>query len=226
MPEIINLRGELREHAGKGAARAMRRAGRIPAIIYGDNKDTVLISLEPRELSRALHRRGFFATLVDIAIDGGVHRVLPREVQFHPATDAPIHADFMRVAADARVNVTVPVVFVNHEQSLGLRRGGILNVVRHGIELNCPAANIPDHLTVDLTGLEIGDSIHIDAIALPEGSRPTISERNFTVATIASSSALREEAAAAQAAPAPEEEAEAAEAEAGEEQQEQPPAAG
>lgn len=210
MPEIISLRAELRERTGKGAARAMRRTGRVPGIIYGDRKEAILISLEPRELSRALHRRGFFATLVDIAIDGGVHRVLPREIQFHPATDMPIHADFLRVAADARINVTVPVVFVNHEQSVGLRRGGILNVVRHGVELSCPAENIPDRLTADLAGLDIGDSIHIDAIALPEGSRPTITGRNFTIASIAASSALREEAAAAAAAPPPAEEEEVA----------------
>jgi large subunit ribosomal protein L25 len=159
------------------------------------------ISLEPRELSRALARRGFFATLVDLSVDGGVQRALPREVQYHPVTDKPLHVDFMRVAATTRVTVTVPTEFVNHEQSIGLRRGGILNIVRHGIELNCPVEGIPDHLTVSLAGLDIGDSVHISAVAIPEGCRPTITGRDFTIASIAASSAVREEAATTAATP-------------------------
>jgi large subunit ribosomal protein L25 len=201
MPEITSLRAEPRLRAGKGPSRAMRRAGRVPAILYGDKQDTVLLSLEPRELSRALARRGFFATLVDLQLDGTAHRALPRDVQFDPVTDVPLHVDFMRVAADARVNVTVPVVFINHDAAPGLRRGGILNVVRHDLELNCPVAAIPTQVTIDLTGLDIGHSLHISAVALPEGVRSDITERDFTVATISSSSALREEAAAAAAAP-------------------------
>lgn len=201
MPEIIILSAELRDRAGKGAARATRRAGRVPGIVYGGGEAPMTISLEPRELSRALAQRGFLATLVDLRLDGAVHRTLPREVQLHPATDRPLHVDFMRVAAGARVTVTVPVVFVGHEQSLGLRRGGILNTVRHGIELNCPVEGIPDHLTVSLEGLDIGDSVHISAVALPEGCRPTISERDFTIASIAASSAVREEAATAASTP-------------------------
>ena len=117
-------------------------------------------------------------------VDGTVHRTLPREVQYHPVTDAPLHVDFMRVGADARVTVTVPVVFINHEKSIGLRRGGILNIVRHGIELICPVDNIPDRLTVDLDGLDIGDSVHISAVTMPEGVRPTIIARDFTIASI------------------------------------------
>jgi large subunit ribosomal protein L25 len=197
MPEIITLSAEPRARAGKGAARATRRAGRVPAIIYGDNKDPLKISVDPRELSRALARRGFFATLVDVAVDGTVHRALPRDVQYHPATDAPLHIDFMRVGGHTRVTVTVPVVFANPEMSPGIRRGGILNIVRHGIELSCPVEGIPDRLVVELNGLEIGDSIHVSRIAIPEGCRPTIRERDFTIASIAASSAVREEAAAA-----------------------------
>lgn len=205
MPEITTLSAEPRARAGKGAARATRRMGRIPGIIYGDNKDPVLISLEPRELSRALANRGFFATLVDVQVDGVVHRTLPRDVQRHPATDAPMHLDFMRVAGNARVNVSVPVVFTNPEMSPGLRRGGILNIVRHDIELNCPVDGIPDQLVVELNGLEIGDSIHISRVIIPEGCRPIITERDFTIASIAASSAVREEAAAAATAvPVPE----------------------
>jgi large subunit ribosomal protein L25 len=197
MPEIMTLRAEPRIGAGKVAARKTRRAGRIPGIIYGDDKDPVLISLEPRELSQALAKRGFLATLVDVKVEEVVHRTLPRDVQHHSATDAPLHVDFMRVGGHTRVTVTVPVVFTNPEMSPGIRRGGILNIVRHGIELSCAVDNIPDQLVVELNGLEIGDSIHISRVIIPEGSRPTITERDFTIATIAASSAVREEAAAA-----------------------------
>jgi large subunit ribosomal protein L25 len=203
MPDIITLSAEPRARAGKGAARAMRRLGRVPGIIYGDNREPVLISLEPRALSRVLANRGFFATLIDVDVGGVMHRTLPRDVQRHPATDVPLHVDFMRVGADTQVRVTVPVVFVNPEMSPGLRRGGILNIVRHGIELNCPVDAIPDQLVVELNGLEIGDSIHISRVIIPEGCRPTIVERDFTIASIAASSAVREEAAAAASAPPP-----------------------
>ncbi|MBO0737985.1 MAG: 50S ribosomal protein L25/general stress protein Ctc [Alphaproteobacteria bacterium] len=206
MPEITTLSAQLRAGAGKRAARTTRRSGRVPGIIYGDNKEPVLISLEPRELSRALANRGFFATLVDIRIDGTVYRTLPRDLQQHPATDKPLHVDFMRVGGHTRVIVTVPVVFANPEMSPGIRRGGILNIVRHGIELSCPVENIPDRLVVELNGLEIGDSIHISHVIMPEDCRPTIAARDFTIATIAASSAVREEAAAAAATvPEPEE---------------------
>ena len=123
MPDIITLSAEPRARAGKGAARAMRRLGRVPGIIYGDNREPVLISLEPRALSRVLANRGFFATLIDVDVGGVMHRTLPRDVQRHPATDVPLHVDFMRVGADTQVRVTVPVVFVNPEMSPGLRRG-------------------------------------------------------------------------------------------------------
>ena len=205
MPEITTLSAEPRAQAGKGAARAVRRMGRVPGVIYGDKQDPVLISLEPKELSRVLANRGFFATLIDVSVNGVAHRTLPREVQRHPATDAPLHIDFMRVGGSSRVSVTVPVIFINPEMSPGLRRGGILNIVRHGIELNCPVDGIPDQLVVELNGLEIGDSIHVSRVNIPEGCRPTISERDFTIASIAASSAVREEAAAATAAPPPEE---------------------
>ena len=201
MPEIVTLSAERRARAGKGAARAMRRMGRIPGIIYGGDQDPMMISLEPRELSRALAKRGFLATVVEVRVDDAVHRTLPRDVQYHPATDAPLHVDFMRVGADTRVTVTVPVVFINPEMSIGLRRGGILNIVRHGIALICQVDNIPEQLVVDLNGLDIGDSVHISAVTLPPCSRLTITDRDFTIASIAASSAVREEAATAATAP-------------------------
>lgn len=201
MPEIIALSAQPRERTGKGAARAVRRMGRVPAIIYGGESEPRLITLEPRELARALARPGFLATLVDVTVDGAAERTVPREVQYHPTTDAALHVDFMRVAPGSRVTVAVPVVFINQDQSPGIRRGGILNIVRHGVELNVAVDSIPDRLVVDLNGLEIGDSVHISAVVLPEGARPVITGRDFTIATIAASSAVREEAAAAAAAP-------------------------
>ena len=201
MPEITTLSAERRARAGKGAARATRRMGRVPGIIYGGDRDPMLISLEPRELSRALSKRGFLATVAEVRTDDAVDRTLPRDVQYHPATDEPLHVDFMRVGADTRVTVTVPVSFINHEMSIGLRRGGILNLVRHGIALICQVDNIPEQLVVDLNGLDIGDSVHVRAVTLPPGSRLTITDRNFTIASIAASSAVREEAATAASAP-------------------------
>jgi large subunit ribosomal protein L25 len=199
MPEMINLSAESRLRAGKGPARATRRSGRVPAIVYGDNKEPVLISLEPRELSRVLARPGFFNHIVEISVEGAMHRTLPREVQYHPVTDAPLHIDFQRVGAGSQVTVAVPVVFINQEQAPGLRRGGILNVVRHEIEVVCSVDSIPERIVADLTGLDIGDSLHISAVELPAQARPVVQERDFTIASIAASSAVREEAAAAAA---------------------------
>jgi large subunit ribosomal protein L25 len=201
MPETTTLSAERRVLAGKGAARAARRAGRVPGIIYGGDQEPLPISLEPRELSRVLARRGFLATVVEVNVDGAVHRSLPRDVQYHPVSDAPLHVDFMRVGANSQVTVTVPVVFVNPEMSIGLRRGGILNIVSHGIAVICRVDDIPEKLVVDLNGLDIGDSVHISAVEFPPGSRPAITDPAFTIASIAASSAVREEAAAAATAP-------------------------
>ena len=204
MPEIISLSAEPRASAGKGAARATRRAGRVPGIIYGDNKEPTLISLEPRELARATHRAGLFATIVDVFVDGAVHRTLAREVQYHPVSDTALHVDFMRVGASAQVHVSVPVVFTNHESAPGLRRGGILNIARHSIDIQCAVDAIPERVTIDLNGMEIGDSIHVETVSLPEGVRAVLGTRDSTIASIATSSAVREEALASASAPAEE----------------------
>jgi large subunit ribosomal protein L25 len=201
MTEVNSIGAEPRDRAGKGAARQTRREGRIPAVIYGDKQEPVMISLEPRSFTKEFHRPGFFAKLLDITVDGKTHRTLPRDVQVHPVSEHPLHADFMRVGADTRITVGIPVRFINQERAPGIKRGGLLNVVRHEIELVCRADNIPDHIDVDLDGLEIGDSIHISAVTIPEGTRLTI-ERNFTIASIAPPSAVREEAQAAAAAAA------------------------
>ncbi|HEY0521875.1 MAG TPA: 50S ribosomal protein L25/general stress protein Ctc [Stellaceae bacterium] len=197
MTEIITLSAERRDRAGKGAARATRRTGRVPAVIYGDKKEPLLISLEPRSLGRELQKPGFFAKLLDLTVDGETYRTLPRDVQVHPVTDAPLHVDFMRVGASTKITVGVPVVFINQDKSPGLKRGGSLNIVRHEIELVCAADNIPDRIVVDLNGVDINESIHISAVKLPEGAHPTITDRDFTVASVAPPTVMREEAAEA-----------------------------
>ena len=212
MVEMITFAAEVRVVAGKGPARALRRAGRVPAVIYGERKDQEMISLEARALRRQLGNPHFFNTLCSLQVNGEAVRVLPRDVQLHPVTDDPLHADFVRVSAGATVTVEIPVVFVNEDVSPGLKRGGVLNIVRREIELVCPADAIPGELTVDLRPFDIGDSVHISHVALPAGARPTISDRDFTIATIAAPTVVAEEAEAAQA--AAEEEKEAAEAEA------------
>jgi large subunit ribosomal protein L25 len=207
MPEIISLSADPRPALGKGAARATRRSGRVPGIIYGGGKEPMPVSFEPRELSRAVRRAGFFATIVDVSVDGAVHRTLARDVQYHPISDAALHVDFMRVGAAAQVTVSVPVSFVNHDRSPGLRRGGILNVIRHNIDIACAVDDIPDRVVVDLDGLEIGDSVHLETVTMPEGVRSALGSRDSTIASIAASSAVREEAlAAASTVAAPEEE--------------------
>jgi len=185
MSEIVVLEAEVRDRAGKGAARATRRAGRIPAVLYGDKKEPVMLSLDPKLFGRQLNRPGFFSHLFDLNIDGTKHRALPRDVQLHPVTDEPLHVDFVRVTAHTKTHVNVPVHFDNHAASPGLKRGGVLNVVRHDIELVVAADSIPERIDVDLTGLDIGDSVHISAIKLPAGAHPAIADRDFTIATIA-----------------------------------------
>jgi len=191
MANIATITAEIRERAGKGAARAERRAGRVPAVIYGDKEEPVIVSLSPRELKQEVHKAGFFTRLFDVEVNGKKHRVLPRDVQIHPLTDTPIHVDFLRVSEKTMINVGVPVVFENEELSPGLKRGGVLNIVRHEIELVCKAIEIPHSLNANLDGLDIGDGIHISQIELPEGVRPVISDRDFTVATIAAPSKLK-----------------------------------
>jgi large subunit ribosomal protein L25 len=195
----------------------MRRAGRVPAVVYGAKQPPSMISVDPKDLMRALRAGSFLATVFDVDVDGKTERVLPRDVQFDPLTDRPLHVDFLRVSPTTTVTVDIPVAFRNEEASPGLKRGGLLNIVRHEIEAHCRADAIPHHIEVDLTGLDIGDSVHISMVTLPEGVRPTITDRDFTVATIAAPTVVQEETAAA-AAPAEGEEGEAPEGEEGEEE--------
>ena len=192
MAEITTIAAQRRERAGKGPARAARRAGRVPGVIYGSKKDPAMVTLDPRELDRELKTGTFLATIYDVQIDQAKERVLPRDVQFDPVTDRPIHVDFLRVSAASSVTVQVPVNFLNEEESPGLKRGGLLNVVRHEIEMTCRADAIPSSIDVDLTGLDIGDSVHISMISLPDGVAPTITDRDFTIATIAAPTVVQE----------------------------------
>jgi large subunit ribosomal protein L25 len=172
----------------------------VPAIVYGDGKPPAAVSLDPQPLSAALHKTGFFARLFDLELDGGKTRVLCRDVQFDPVMDTPVHVDFLRVSAGSRVTVEVPVRFVNHEQSPGLKLGGVLNVVRHAIEVSCRADAIPTEIVVDVAGSEIGRSFHFSNVTLPEGVRPTI-RRDFTIASIAAPTTTAVEEPVAAAAP-------------------------
>ena len=194
MVEMVTFAAEGRPVAGKGPARALRRAGRVPAVIYGEHKDQEMVSLEARALRRQLHNPHFFNTLCGLEVNGELVRVLPREVQLHPVTDDPVHADFVRVSVGARVTVEVPVVFLNEETCPGLKRGGVLNIVRRDLELSCPVDAIPAEIAIDLEPFDLGDSVHISHVALPEGVHPTITDRDFTIATIAAPTVVREAA--------------------------------
>jgi large subunit ribosomal protein L25 len=184
MAEAMELKAWARGRTGKGGARQARRDGRIPGILYGDKQEPQTIAVDYRTIVQQIHTGHFRSTVFVLDIEGDKTRVIPRDVQLDPVRDFPIHVDFLRLAKDALVTVDVPVRFLNEAASPGLKRGGVLNIVRHEIPVRCPADAIPDHFDVDLTGLEIGDSVHISALALPENVRPTITERDFTVATI------------------------------------------
>lgn len=192
MSEISTLSARARDRVGKGSARAARREGLVPAVIYGDKKDPFSIAIVERDLNKLL-KAGFFSHLIDIEVGGEKHRVLPRDLQQHPVSDRALHVDFLRVSATSELTVEVPVEFINEENCRGLRRGGVLNVVRHEVEVYCLAGNIPEKIEIDLSGLDIGDSLHISAVKLPEGVRPSI-ERDFTIATIAAPTLVSEEA--------------------------------
>jgi large subunit ribosomal protein L25 len=193
MSDALILAAEARERAGKGASRALRREGRVPAVVYGGKEAPMGIHIEERALRRLLDSGHFSNSLVMVEVNGSAVRTLPKDVHFDPVTDRPLHVDFLRLAKDATVDVAVPVVFVNEEDSPGLKRGGVLNVVRHELELVCDADRIPDDIMIDVTGLDVGDSIHISSVKLPEGSVSAITDRDFTIATIVAPSGLRSE---------------------------------
>lgn len=188
MSEAATLSAEPRDRVGKGAARATRREGNVPAVIYGGGEDPVSIAIDMPQIVRTLNKGKFLSTIFNVNVGDKTIRVIPKDIQYHVVTDVPWHIDFLRVSKDAMIPVNVAVQFINQDKSPGLKRGGVLNVVRHEVELLAPADAIPNELVVDLEGFDINESIHISAIKLPEKTSPTITDRDFTVATIAAPS--------------------------------------
>jgi large subunit ribosomal protein L25 len=193
MSDQLTLPAEARDRAGKGASRHLRRQGRVPAVVYGDKQEALSIHVEEKLLTKMLHTGHFMNSVIMIDLAGKANRTLPKDVQFHPVSSRPIHVDFLRIGEHSQVTVNVPVRFDNEEASPGLKRGGVLNVVQHELELICDAAHIPSEIHIPLDGLEIGDSIHISQVKLPEGSKAAIDDRDFTVATIVAPSAMKAE---------------------------------
>jgi len=193
MSDSLTLPAEARDRAGKGASRVLRREGRVPAVVYGGNEDPLTVHIEEKELVRQLMTGHFFNSIVEVEVGGKKLRTLPKDVAFHPVSDRPLHVDFLRLAKNAKVTVNVPVIFINEEQSPGLKRGGVLNVVRHDLELVCDADKMPDDIQIDVTGLDVGDSVHISSVVLPSGAESAITDRDFTIATIVAPSALKSE---------------------------------
>jgi large subunit ribosomal protein L25 len=191
MSDALNLPAEARERAGKGASRAIRREGRTPAVIYGGKEEPTMIHVEEKELVKQLMTGHFMNSVVNLEIGGKTVRTLPKDVAFHPVTDRPLHVDFLRLTGDSKVEVQVPVVFVNEDASPGLKKGGVLNVVRHELDLLCPNANIPEEIQIDVTGKDVGDAIHISEVTLPKGVTSVITDRDFTIATLVAPSALK-----------------------------------
>jgi large subunit ribosomal protein L25 len=191
MSDQLTLSAETRERAGKGASRDLRRQNRIPAVIYGNKQDPELIHVEEKALVKLLMTGHFSNSVVEIDLGGKKQITLPKDVSFHPVTDRPTHVDFLRITKDAKVDVQVPVIFINEEKSPGLKRGGVLNVVRHELELVCEADKIPDDIQIDVAGFDIGDSIHISHVTLPAGVESKITDRDFTIATVVAPSGLK-----------------------------------
>ncbi len=198
MAETIEVPVARRQRAGKGAARQARRDGMVPAVIYGDKQPPVMVNVELLRLQALLRDASFATHTYRLVVDGEEHTVLPRALQRHPVTDVPVHLDFLRLSAGSTVTLEVPCRFVNEDESPGLKRGGVLNIVRHAIEVTCRATQIPEEIVVDLAPFDTGDSIHISAVTLPTGVKPSITDRDFTIATIAAPSAVRSEALEAQ----------------------------
>jgi large subunit ribosomal protein L25 len=191
MSDALILPAEARERAGKGASRALRREGRIPAVVYGGKQEPTTIHVSERTLVKQLGTGHFMNSIVEIELGGEKMRTLPKDVATHPVTDRPTHVDFLRLAKGAKIDVNVPVTFINEDDSPGLKKGGVLNVVRHDLELVCEADKLPSEIVIDVTGKEVGDSIHISEVELPEGSESAITDRDFTIATLVAPSALK-----------------------------------
>jgi len=191
MSDQLTLSAETRDRAGKGASRELRRQNRVPAVIYGNKEEPELIHVEEKALIKLLMTGHFSNSVVEIELGGKKQITIPKDVAFHPVSDRPTHVDFLRIVKGAKVDIEVPVVFINEDASPGLKRGGVLNIVRHELELICDNDKIPDDIQIDVSGFEVGDSIHISHVKLPKGSESKITDRDFTIATIVAPSALK-----------------------------------
>lgn len=191
MSDQLTLSAETRNAAGKGASRELRRQNRVPAVIYGNKQEPELIHVEEKALVKLLMTGHFSESVVEIELGGKKQLTIPKDVAFHPVSDRPTHVDFLRIVKGAKVDIEVPVVFINEDASPGLKRGGVLNIVRHELELICENDKIPDDIQIDVAGFDIGDSIHISHVKLPKGSESKITDRDFTIATIVAPSALK-----------------------------------
>lgn len=191
MSDQLTLSAETRDRAGKGASRELRRQNRVPAVIYGNKQEPELIHVEEKALIKLLMTGHFSNSVVEIELGGKKQITIPKDVAFHPVSDRPTHVDFLRIVKGAKVDIEVPVVFINEDASPGLKRGGVLNIVRHELQLICENDKIPDDIQIDVAGFDIGDSIHISHVKLPKGSESKITDRDFTIATIVAPSALK-----------------------------------
>lgn len=210
MSKNYAFKAEKRDGAGKGIARALRRDGKVPAVIYGDNKEPITIAIPSNDINVEYNKGHMFTTICEMDVAGETHKVLARDVQLHPVTDIVLHADFLRVTPKTKIAVNVPVNLINEEKSPGMRDGGVLSIVRFEVELYCSAMAIPEAIDVDMDGKEIGDSIKISDAALPEGVKPVIDDRDFTIANISAPKTIEQEAAEEEAADAEIEASEAA----------------
>ncbi len=191
MTNISTIEAQVRTLVGTGGARAVRREGRLPGVIYGGGKDPVMISIDPRTIAKDARNSAFFAKLYELNVDGQKERVLPRDLQLHVVKDHPIHIDFLRVSKGDRLNVSIPLVFINEDKAPGIKQGGMLNIVVHEIELSCSAENIPEKIEFDLTGRGMHESVHLSDLNLPTGAVVVHADRDNTVATIIAPSAVR-----------------------------------
>jgi large subunit ribosomal protein L25 len=203
MSDVKQLKAVARDRVGKGAARAVRRQGQVPAVIYGGDGPVQPIALDFNQTKQLIFAGHFLTTVFEIDVDGQVTRAIPRDYQLDPVKDFPVHVDFLRVAAGQTVTVEVPVHVVGQERSAGMKRGGALSLVRHSVELVVPADAIPDFIEADVSGMDINESLHISAVKLPAGAKPAITDRDFTILSITAAAGMRETAAeSADAAPA------------------------
>ena len=205
-----NLKAKKRDNRSTGQINQLRKSGFIPAILYGGKDPNTKISVEMKSVKNILNSDSFLSTIVELDLDGNKQKVLPREVSYHVVSDEPIHIDFMRIVSGSKIVIEIPVQFKNNADCPGLKKGGVLNIVRRKVELKCPADKIPESLVVDLAGLDIGSSIKISSVNLPQEVKPTIADRDFVIATVAAPTIVKEPEKPAEETPAEGAEGEAA----------------